>query len=122
VVIYLLAIPLAFVDTWLACGAASEDTATRTKRPQLQLESRCLECFAAILPEPFGPAAVAAETNKRFRAHLKVLVDPRTASRRMLTVFWALAMFSSVIRIQIPSSGETRKGLMIRRPSRSWSC
>ena len=32
------------------------------------------------LQEPFGPAAVAAETNRRFRAHLKVLVDTRTAS------------------------------------------
>jgi len=32
------------------------------------------------LPEPFGPAAVAAATNKRFRSHLKELVDTRTAS------------------------------------------
>ena len=32
------------------------------------------------LQEPFGPAAVAAECNRRFRAHLKDLVDPRTAS------------------------------------------
>jgi hypothetical protein len=32
------------------------------------------------LPEPFGPAAAAAETNRRFRAHLKTLVDSRTAS------------------------------------------
>ena len=32
------------------------------------------------LQEPFGPAAVAAETNRRFRSHLKVLVDTRTAS------------------------------------------
>ena len=32
------------------------------------------------LQEPFGPAAVAAECNRRFRAYLRVLVDPRTAS------------------------------------------
>jgi hypothetical protein len=32
------------------------------------------------LQEPFGPAAVAAEANRRFRPHLKTLIDPRTAS------------------------------------------
>ena len=32
------------------------------------------------LKEPFGPAAVAAEANRRFRPHLKTLIDPRTAS------------------------------------------
>jgi len=32
------------------------------------------------LPEPFGPAAVAAETNRRFQAHLRVPVDSRIAS------------------------------------------
>jgi hypothetical protein len=32
------------------------------------------------LQEPFGPAAVAAEANRRFRAHLRELVGPRTAS------------------------------------------
>jgi hypothetical protein len=35
---------------------------------------------SAELQEPFGPAAVAAETNRRFRAHLKQPVGPRTAS------------------------------------------
>ena len=32
------------------------------------------------LKEPFGPAAVAAEANRRFRPHLKTLIDSRTAS------------------------------------------
>jgi hypothetical protein len=32
------------------------------------------------LPEPFGPAAVAAEANRRFRSHLRKAVDIRTAS------------------------------------------
>lgn len=39
------------------------------------------------LAEPFGPTAVAAETNRRFRDHLREPVMPRTASdvlRRML--------------------------------------
>jgi hypothetical protein len=30
--------------------------------------------------EPFGPAAVAAEANRRFQAHLREPVGPRTAS------------------------------------------
>jgi hypothetical protein len=32
------------------------------------------------LQEPFGPGAVAAEANRRFRSHLKEPVGPRTAS------------------------------------------
>ncbi|HEY7215161.1 MAG TPA: hypothetical protein VIC28_11060 [Thermoanaerobaculia bacterium] len=32
------------------------------------------------LQEPFGPAAVAAECNRRFRSHLKERVHPRTVS------------------------------------------
>jgi hypothetical protein len=32
------------------------------------------------LQEPFGPAAVATEANRRFRSHLRERVDPRTAS------------------------------------------
>jgi len=39
------------------------------------------------LQEPFGPAAVAAETNRRFAGRLSKPVGPRTASdvlRRML--------------------------------------
>jgi hypothetical protein len=42
---------------------------------------------SADLQEPFGPAAVAAETNRRFAGHLSKPVGPRTASdvlRRML--------------------------------------
>jgi len=35
---------------------------------------------SAELQEPFGPAAVAAEANRRFQAHLKEPVGPRTAS------------------------------------------
>ena len=34
----------------------------------------------ADLQEPFGPAAVAAECNRRFRAHLQERVESRTAS------------------------------------------
>ncbi len=36
--------------------------------------------MSAELQEPFGPSAVAAEANRRFRPHLKELIGPRTAS------------------------------------------
>ena len=35
---------------------------------------------SAELEEPFGPGAVSAEANRRFQAHLKKPVGPRTAS------------------------------------------
>jgi hypothetical protein len=39
------------------------------------------------LQEPFGPAAVAAEVNRRYRAHLRELVGPRTASDVLRRLF-----------------------------------
>ena len=39
------------------------------------------------LKEPFGPAAVAAEVNRRYRAHLRELVSPRTASDVLRRLF-----------------------------------
>jgi hypothetical protein len=39
------------------------------------------------LQEPFGPKAVAAEVNRRYRAHLHELVGPRTASDVLRRLF-----------------------------------
>jgi|SRR5918999_433524 hypothetical protein len=51
-------------------------------RPGRKFVSGLLQMVVASaeLQEPFGPGAVAAEANRRFRPHLKELIGPRTAS------------------------------------------
>jgi ribosomal protein S25 len=63
------------------------------------------------LQEPFGPAAVAAECNRRFRSHLKVLVDPRTASD-------VLRRLAREGHIQLVRKGKARHEALYKRRSR----
>ncbi|HEV8583199.1 MAG TPA: hypothetical protein VGX68_29375 [Thermoanaerobaculia bacterium] len=60
------------------------------------------------LQEPFGPAAVAAETNRRFRSHLRELVDTRTAS----DVLRRLAREGEIVLVQ---KGKARHEALYRR-------
>jgi hypothetical protein len=60
-----------------------------------------------------GPAAVAAECNRRFRAHLKVLVDARTASD-------VLRRLAKEGEIQLVQKGKAHhQALYKRRPGAS---
>lgn len=62
----------------------------------------------AGLQEPFGPAAVAAEVNRRFADRLRQPIDPRTASdvlRRMLAEG----------RIRLAREGKGPKGALYTR-------
>jgi hypothetical protein len=61
---------------------APPPAAPKLPRPGRKFVSGLLQMAVASaeLQEPFGPAAVAAEANRRFRAHLKKPVGPRTAS------------------------------------------
>ena len=62
--------------------AAPPPAAPKLPPPGKKFVSGLLQLVVASpdLQEPFGPAAVAAEANRRFRAHLKELIGPRTAS------------------------------------------
>jgi hypothetical protein len=59
-----------------------EPAAPKLPPPGRKFVSGLLQMAVASpeLQEPFGPAAVAAEANRRFRPHLKELIGPRTAS------------------------------------------
>ncbi len=61
---------------------APPPAALKLPRPGRKFVSGLLQMAiaSAELQEPFGPAAVAAEANRRFRPHLKELIGPRTAS------------------------------------------
>jgi hypothetical protein len=60
------------------------------------------------LQEPFGPAAVAAEVNRRFRAHLRKLVDSRTVSD-------TLRRLEKEGKIQIVQKGKARHEALYKR-------
>ncbi len=62
--------------------AAPPPVALKLPPPGRKLVSGLLQMAVASaeLQEPFGPAAVAAEANRRFRPHLKELIGPRTAA------------------------------------------
>ena len=60
------------------------------------------------LQEPFGPAAVAAEVNRRFRPHLDKLVDSRTASD-------VLRRLEREGKIQLVQKGKARHEALYRR-------
>jgi hypothetical protein len=62
------------------------------------------------LQEPFGPAAVAAEVNRRFRAHLRRLVDSRTVSD-------VLRRLEREGKIQIAQKGRARHEALYKRRS-----
>ncbi len=64
------------------------------------------------LQEPFGPAAVAAECNRRFRPHLRELVDTRTASN-------VLRRLARDGEIQLVKKGKAHHEALYRRRSRS---
>jgi hypothetical protein len=61
---------------------AAPPAAPKLPAPGKKFVSELLRLVIASpeLQEPFGPAAVAAEANRRFRAHLREPVGPRTAS------------------------------------------
>jgi hypothetical protein len=60
------------------------------------------------LQEPFGPAAVAAEVNRRFRPHLRKLVDSRTVSD-------VLRRLEREGKIQIVQKGKARHEALYKR-------
>lgn len=62
------------------------------------------------LQEPFGPAAVAAEVNRRFRTHLRNLVDSRTASD-------VLRRLEREGKIQIVQKGKAHHEALYKRRS-----
>jgi hypothetical protein len=68
--------------------SAAQDVPEKLPPPGRLMVSRLLRLAieSPDLPEPFGATAVAAETNRRFAARLKLRVESRTASdvlRRM---------------------------------------
>jgi ribosomal protein S25 len=73
--------------------------------------SRMVALVVADLPEPFGPAAVAAEASRRYAAHLSKPVDPRAASnilRRMLAEG----------RLELVRKGTAKREALYRRARR----
>ena len=60
------------------------------------------------LQEPFGPAAVAAEANRRFKAHLREPVTPRTASD-------VLRRLVKEDRLKLARKGRARHEALYRR-------
>lgn len=62
--------------------SASPAAAPKLPPPGRKFVSGLLQQVVASseLQEPFGPVAVAAEVNRRFKAHLREPVTPRTAS------------------------------------------
>jgi len=82
----------------LAASSASRAAAEKTVEAEEEEElpppgrlmvGRLIEIVVESLPEPFGPTAVAEETNRRFGSRLREEVVSRTASdvlRRLLAI------------------------------------
>ena len=66
---------------------------------------------SADLPEPFGPKALAAEANRRFRDHLPEPIDKRTASD-------SLRQMLAEGRVQLVRKGRAVHEALYRRKTR----